>query len=103
MQTNSTLVLLSLYPKNPVLVTGIELSQKTATGNVGATKQITATITPENADDKTVTWSSSNEAIATVDSNGLITFVAEGTATITAQTSAEGVKATVTVTVNPAG
>lgn len=103
MQTNSILVLLSLYPKNPVLVTGIELSQKTATGNVGATKQITATITPADADDKTITWSSSNEAIATVDSNGLITFVAEGTATITAQTSAEGVKATVAVTVNPAG
>ena len=52
MLTNSTQVLLSLYPKDPVLVTGITLSQKTATGNVGATKQITATIEPENADDK---------------------------------------------------
>lgn len=102
MLTNLTQVLLSLYPKDPVLVTGITLSQKTATGNVGATKQITATIEPENADDKTVTWSSSNESVATVDSNGLITFVAEGTATITAKTSVEGVEATVAVTVNPA-
>lgn len=101
MLTNSTQVLLSLYPKDPVLVTGITLSQKTATGNVGATKQITATIEPENADDKTVTWSSSNESVTTVDSNGLITFVAEGTATITAKTSVEGVEATVAVTVNP--
>lgn len=66
------------------------------------TKQITATIEPADADDKTVTWSSSNESVATVDSNGLITFVAEGTAMITAQTSNESVKATVAVTVNPA-
>lgn len=102
MQTNSILVLLSLYPKNPVVVTGITLSQKTATGNVGVTKQITATIEPANADDKTVTWTSSNDSIATVDGTGLITFVAEGTATITATTS-NGLTATVVVTVNPAG
>lgn len=103
MLTNLKQVQLSLYPKDPVLVTGITLSQKTATGNVGATKQITATIEPADADDKTVTWSSSNEAVATVDSNGLITFVAEGTATITAKTSVEGVEATVAVTVNSVG
>lgn len=95
-------MLLSLYPNDPVDVTGITLSQKTATGNVGATKQITATIEPANADDKTVTWTSSNDSVATVDENGLITFVAEGTATITATTS-NGLTATVTVTVNPAG
>lgn len=68
---------------------------------VGATRQITATIEPDDADDKTVTWSSSNEAVATVDGNGLITFVGEGTATITATTS-NGLTATVSVTVNPA-
>lgn len=68
---------------------------------VGATRQITATIEPADADDKTVTWSSSNESVATVDGNGLITFVGEGTATITAKTS-NGIEATVTVTVNPA-
>lgn len=94
-------MLLSHFPKDPVLPTGLTLSQKTATGSVGETKQITTTVDPENADNKTVTWSSSNEAIVTVDANGLITFVAEGTATITAETS-NGIKATVTVTVNAA-
>ena len=101
MLTNLKQVQLSLYPKNPVIPTGLELSQKTATGAVGATRQITATIEPADADDKTVTWSSSNEAVATVDGNGLITFIGEGTATITAKTS-NGIEATVTVTVNPA-
>jgi uncharacterized protein YjdB len=101
MLTNLNLVLLSLYPKNPVIPTGLTLSQKTATGAVGATRQITATIELTDADDKTVTWSSSNEAVATVDLNGLITFVGVGTATITAKTS-NGIEATVSVTVNQA-
>lgn len=101
MLTNLKLVLLSLYPKNPVFPSGLTLSQKTATGAVGATRQITATIEPADADDKTVTWSSSNEGVATVDGNGLITFIGEGTATITAKTS-NGIEATVAVTVNPA-
>lgn len=92
---------LSLFPNNPVLPTGVTLNQATATGAVGATRQITATVEPGNADDKTVTWSSSDTNIATVNSNGLITFVAEGTATITAETS-NGIKATVSVTVNAA-
>ena len=101
MQTKIKRALLLLYPKNPVLVTGITLNQKTATGNVGATKQITATIEPANADDKTVTWTSSDDTIATVDNTGLITFVKAGTATITATTS-NGLTATVEVTVNEA-
>ena len=101
MLTNLKQVLLSLYPKNPVIPTGLTLSQKTATGAVGATRQITATIEPADTDDKTVTWSSSNETVATVDGNGLITFIGEGTATITARTS-NGIEATVAVTVNQA-
>lgn len=90
---------LSLFPKDPVKPTGLTLSQKTATGTVGATKQITATLEPESADDRTVIWSSSNEANATVNADGLITFVAEGKSTITAETS-NGIKATVIVTVS---
>lgn len=99
MLTNLKQVLLSLYPKNPVIPTWLTLSQKTATGAVGATRQITATIDPADADDKTVTWSSSNEAVAMVDDNGLITFIGLGTATITAKTS-NGIEAAVSVTVN---
>ncbi|WP_349651627.1 Ig-like domain-containing protein [Lactococcus lactis] len=63
------------------------LNQKTATGTVGATKQLTATIAPDNATDKTVTWVSNTPAIATVDENGLVEFIGEGTAKITAETS----------------
>ena len=58
-------------------VTALELKE-------GETKQLTATVLPANADDKTVTWTSSNESVASV-SNGLVTAIARGTATITAK------------------
>ena len=45
---------------------------------------LTATVLPEDATDKTVTWASSDETVATVDENGLVTFVSIGTANITA-------------------
>ena len=51
---------------------------------VGDKIQLEATVLPENADDKTVTWSSSNENAATVDADGLVTITAPGTAVITA-------------------
>lgn len=47
---------------------------------------MTATVEPANAENKTVTWTSSDDTIATVDSNGLVTAVKAGTATITATT-----------------
>ena len=53
----------------------------------GETKQLTATIQPENTTDKTVTWSSNNTAVATVDQNGLVTAVSTGTAQIGVTTS----------------
>ena len=65
--------------------TGITLDKTTAQIEVGATVTLTATVAPADATDKTVTWSSSDTAIATV-SNGVVTAVAEGTATITAKT-----------------
>ena len=55
--------------------------------SVGQTQQLTVTILPENAADKTVTWSSDNTAAATVDQNGLVTAVGTGNAQITATTS----------------
>ncbi len=64
----------------------------------GATVQLTATVAPENAADKAITWTSSDEKVATVDANGLVTAVANGTATITA-TAANGVKAECVITV----
>ena len=62
------------------------------------TSQLTATVLPEDATDKEIAWSSSNDAVATVDRNGLVTAVSEGTATITA-TASNGLTAACTVTV----
>lgn len=78
-----------LYPTESqiVPVTGVTMSQKTATIKIGETKQVTATVAPENATNKTVTYSSSDEAIATVSADGTITAVAVGTANVTATTA----------------
>ena len=69
---------------------------------VGGTQKLTATVAPDNADDKTVTFSSNNIAIATVNPvQGTVTAVAEGKATITATTS-NGKTATCEITVTHA-
>ena len=86
---------------NIVAATGISVSPQTLTLTEGDSSTITATVTPSNATNKTVTWSSSDSSVATVDSNGNVKAVKEGSATITAQTS-NGYKATATVTVEAA-
>ena len=73
--------------KLPVPVSGITLDPQSVSLNAGETRQLTAKIEPENATDKTVSWSSSNTAIATVNANGLVTAVGGGQAVITARTS----------------
>lgn len=69
-----------------VPVTGVTMSQKTASMKVGDTKKVTATVAPENATDKSVTYASDKEEVATVAADGTITAVAEGTANITVTT-----------------
>ena len=87
----------------PVSVTGVSLNQTTMSLKVGTgTGTLTATIAPANATNKTVNWSSSNEAVATVDSNGLITPVAVGETTITVKTTDGNYEAICTVTVTAA-
>ena len=84
---------------NNVAVTGITLDQTTLELKEGQSATLSATITPENATDKTVTWSSSDETIATVSSTGTVSAVKEGSATITVTTKDGNKTATCTVTV----
>ncbi|MDR2962915.1 MAG: Ig-like domain-containing protein [Bacteroidales bacterium] len=79
--------------------TSVVLSKNTLTLFEGDTETIEATIYPTSATDKSIVWTSSSNAVATVD-NGTITAVSEGTTTITAS-SHNGKTATCTVTVNP--
>ncbi|MBR6248904.1 MAG: Ig-like domain-containing protein [Muribaculaceae bacterium] len=84
------------------LVTGISLNKTSATINNGETLQLTYSVTPSNASNKTVTWTSSNAAIATVDNTGLVTAKAFGSATITATTTdGTNLSASCQVTVTP--
>ena len=81
-----------------VPVAGVSLSKTSAMLEAGETLKLTATVTPANATNKGVTWSSSNTAVATV-AGGVVTAKAAGKATITATTDDGGKKATCTVTV----
>lgn len=82
-------------------VTGVTVSPTTLTLNVGGTYTLSKTISPSDASNKNVTWSTSNTGVATVDSNGKVTAVAKGTCTITCTSSySSSYKATCAVTVN---
>ena len=83
----------------PVLPTSIKLDPSEMRLEVGTTGQISYVISPETATDKTVKWSSSNDKIASVDENGLVTAVKKGNAVITASTNSGNKKATCKITV----
>ena len=69
------------------LATSIVLDKTEVSLEVAETTMLTATVLPETATNKSVTWTSSNEAVATVDANGVVTAVALGEAVITATTT----------------
>lgn len=81
---------------------GITLNKTADSIVAGQTDVLVATITPDNATNKNVTWSSSDPSIATIDSNGVVTAIKEGTVTMTV-TTADGLTATCAVTVTPKG
>ena len=76
-------------------VTGVTLDKSTLSLEVGATATLNATVAPSNASYKAVRFTSSDDAIATVDDNGLVTAVAPGSADITVETLADGSKTAV--------
>ncbi len=88
------------FPIATVAVTGVSVSPGSASLNLGATQQLTRTITPSNASNTNVTWSSNNTAVATVSSTGLVTAVGAGSATITVTTADGGFTATSSITVS---
>ena len=80
-------------------VTGVSLNKTSVTLNKGSSTTLTATVTPSDAKDTSVTWSSSNTSVATV-SGGKVTGVGNGTATITVKTADGGYTDTCSVIVN---
>lgn len=87
---------------DPVAVTGVSLNKVSASIESGSSEVLTATVSPYNATNQGVSWSSNNTSVATVSNTGRVTAVAEGNATITVTTSDGGFTATCAVTVTPA-
>ena len=78
-------------------VTGITLNKTSATMKIGDTLQLSATVSPSDATNKTVTYKSSNTAVATVNSSGKVTAKGAGTATITATAGSKSATCSITV------
>ena len=82
-----------------IYVSGVTLDKTSLALYVGNTSTLTPTVLPDSAPDKSVTWSSSNDTVASVDSSGKVTAMAPGTATISVKTTDGGKTATCKVTV----
>ena len=89
---------LTIAPKQTVSVTGVSLNKTSTELTVGQSETLTATVEPSDATNKNVTWSTSDARIATV-TDGVVTAVSAGTATITVTTEDGGFTANCTVTV----
>lgn len=86
-----------------VSVTGVALSPNTISLIPGMTSQLTATVSPANASDKSVNWTSNNAGVATINTDGVVTGISEGNATITVATNDGGYTASCLVTVDSLG
>ncbi len=84
--------------KADVAVESVTLTPSSLALTVGQEGTLTATVSPDNATDRTVTWESNATNVATVDNSGKVTAVSEGTATITAKAGEQTATCTVTVT-----
>ena len=82
-----------------ILVSSVSISPSSCSINMGLTKSLVSNILPSNATNKIVTWSSTNSAVATVNTFGLVSAISPGTATIQVQTADGGFTASTVVTV----
>lgn len=82
-----------------IAVTGVSISPENLSLDEGQNATLSATVNPSNASNKTVTWSTSNSSIATVDANGKVVAISAGTATITVRTNDGGYTSNCNVTV----
>lgn len=87
------------FKTKPIVVTGVSLDKTTLSVETGKTATLKATVTPGNATNKAVSWSSDTAGVATVDNAGKVTTVKAGTAKITVKTTDGAKTATCTVTV----
>ena len=95
----ATIILLFACTPETVHVTGLSLDKTSITIKEGEQFTLVPTVIPENADNTNVTWSTSSEAVATVDNDGKVTGIRAGSASITATTEDGGMTATCVVTV----
>ena len=95
--TKSFTVTQAAKPAEPIAVTSVELNKTELALNEGASETLVATVKPDDATDKNVSWSTSNANVATVD-NGKVTAVTAGSATITAKAGDVSASCVVTVT-----
>lgn len=96
--TDNTITASCVVTVQAVAVTGVSINPTSANLQIGGSTDLTATVLPANATDKSVSWSSSNTAVATVN-NGHVTAIAAGMATITVTTTDGNKTATCSVTV----
>lgn len=89
-------------PPQTVVVTGVSASPSSLSGKVGESGDISVTVSPDNASNKSVSFSSDNGGVAEVDGNGHVSFKGAGNATITVKTSDGGYTASVSVSVSEA-
>ena len=98
--SSSVTVIIAEYVPTPV--TGVVLDRETLSLTIGGgttTAKLAASTVPVHADNQNISWSSSDDKVATVNQNGTVTAVAEGSATITVTTEEGGFTAECTVTV----
>ena len=88
-------------PPMPISVTGVKLSSSSVILTKGDATYLIAAVLPENADNKNVTWMSDNDLIATVDSNGFVRAISEGSTKVTVKTEDGEFIASCLVTVEP--